>query len=456
MGFITYQKQYQIRTGLLEVKLKFEASEYGLDLSFDVIKDIELSYGYEDDNDLLVFYPNLCSFTFDDFDKQNYLFLKLSLSQYQSSLPAEQFNYGGVEVRLNGVLKFKGTIDPLSLRYSSKYKSVSFDAVDLIMPLKDIAVNRDTIYINPYTNEPLADNLAVPLNYPIYGIFRQVWGNDMSAYVYDVNSVDIPGLYGIFLKHDWLFKGERIFPYSSIIKDWSSPEGFISTCFHFDSMGVFSNDRPCPSCYDFLRLMALQFGAIIGVADYGKVYFYKRFGLHNVPPIDLSSQYLKIDRGIWHDIVRGVVVRNHWNGERSYEFGEIERNGNGEYLYKNRVIELDTYVGSFGDPAGGGSNGTCIYIPPDYAVFGKVWDPQFGGEAYAAHAYQLVARWYQQNRRALKELIELELTGIDYSMAKIYSVLPHGFSEGHRVKFRPMTMSKNLMKNTTKMAGLEI
>jgi hypothetical protein len=204
-----------------------------------------------------------------------------------------------------------------------------------------------------------------------------------------------------------------------------------------------------------IRILALQFGAIIGVEDVNKIYFIKRFGLNRNACEDVTDNRLKLEKSLHLNPIRGVQITNDWNGVRTFDYGDIEKIASGELKYPDKVLQLNTYIGSYRN---GPSQGTCIEIYDQvrqYPVWGICWDPAFGGEGSAMAIHELVGKWTRENRKTAKERVEIELIGINYSMAKTYVVSPD--SEGiNKVYFRPMQMSKNLMKDKTKITGLEI
>jgi hypothetical protein len=136
---------------------------------------------------------------------------------------------------------------------------------------------------------------------------------------------------------------------------------------NLDSTNMFGNNRPCRTWIDYIKLLALQFGAIIGVMDYGKVYFVKRFAQQTQNPIEVGNKILKESFVFKQHLsaLRGVVINNHWNGERTFEYGEVERTSNGDYVYENRVKTIDTFIGSYQEGGGSGTSiYTLIYYPP--------------------------------------------------------------------------------------------
>lgn len=457
--FMNVTRQYQIRSGLLLIKLAlwWDDNYQSPSVTMDVIKDIELNYGYEDQEDLLTFYPNTVKFTFDDIDKRNYFALKNSLSNYNNTLPQHKSIYGGVEIYLNNTRKFSGFIDPLTLDWKEYDRTVVFEAICYTSQLKDITVDRNN-YINT-DGAAIGENNNVSMLLILYGIYKQVW-SDFEWNLYDVSAIDYIEK-GVFCKHDWNLHGQAVFPAADAYADWSQvyagggKEGIFGTFMNYDSTRFFGANRVCNSYADMIRILALQFGAIIGVEDVNKVYFMKRFGLNRNACEDVTDSRLKLEKSLHLNPIRGVQITNDWNGVRTFDYGDIEKIASGELKYPDKVLQLNTYIGSYRN---GPSQGTCIEIYDQvrqYPVWGICWDPAFGGEGSAMAIHELVGKWTRENRKTAKERVEIELIGINYSMAKTYVVSPD--SEGiNKVYFRPMQMSKNLMKDKTKITGLEI
>lgn len=456
--FVEIDRQYQIRPGMLRIHLMLFIPEGNLPrITMDVIKDIELNYGYEDQDDLLTFYPNTVKLTFDDIDKCNYFALKNSLSNYNNTLPQNKSIYGGVEIYLNETRKFSGFIDPLTLDWKEYDRTVVFEAICYTSQLKDITVDRNNYIIRNVNgaDEIVGMNYYASMLAILYGVYKQVW-SDFEPWLYPTSVIDY-SIKGIFCKHDWNLIGRGIYPAVTAYANWADVQDIAYTLMHYDSTRFFGTNRICNSYADMIRILALQFGAIIGVEDVNKVYFIKRFGLNRNDCIDISDNRIKLEKSLHLNPLRGVQVTNDWQGIRTFDYGDIERTSSGELKYPEKVHQLNTYIGSYQDP---GYSGTCIeiydpvsgrYLP----VFGNTWDPEFGNEGSACHMYELVGKWTHENRRTSKEKVEVELIGTNYSMAKTYVISPD--SEGlNKVYFRPMQMSKNLMKDKTKITGLEI
>jgi hypothetical protein len=397
-----FTRQYNTPSGLVEIKITYQPG-VSAQLDFDVVEDIELGYGYEDE-DQLTFYPNTCRIVFDDFKKTNYDILKLSLGTYANTLPENKMTYGGVEIKLNGATKFKGYIDELTLNYDEEKLETSFEALDLTMQLRDMNVDRDKIIW--YDDTRILDSVITPMQLMWYGIYKQIW-QDFSWQVYDTSFINTIGLHGTFIKHDWIFKGIGIYPASEAIKNWNNPQDFNDTGVLIDSTEMFSQNRPCRTWADYIKLIALHYGAIIGTMDYGKVYFIKRFGHQTINPIDVSDKIIdkEFTKKTHLKVLRGTVIKNHWQGERLFEYGNVERTSNGDFKYEDKIKTIDTYITSYNE---GNFSGTAIFTW-DYPnnrwipVFHGVKDPNLGSEAHIA---MILANWQRENRIKSKDIIE--------------------------------------------------
>jgi len=456
-----FRRTYSIPTGELEIIITYDATYTPLRLDMDVLEDIELEYGYEDE-DQLTFYPNILRLKFDDFKKQNFDVLKLSVGAYNNTLPENHMNYGGVEIRLNGHTKFKGYIDELSLKYDEKDLTVEFDVLDKMHILRNTTVNRDWI-IHPYTNERLPNSGAYTLPLWLFGIFRKVYPEYQYG-AYPAEMVNVPGLYSLFVRHDWLYHGDDLININNQqvrrqrTVRWDHA-GMFDVGFIFDSTPLWGQDRPYRTWAEWLRGMAINFGAIIGVADYGKVYFMKRFAPHNPTLIDISDNVIdfNFNKQMHLPVLRGAVATNRNQGiENRYEFGEIERSQpSGDYQYPERVKEIRTYLPQYRT-----SNQSFTGILVRYEEGGHTYglacwsqrDEQINQSGLAA---QLVGKWQRDTRIAPKDKVEVELDGIDYDMVSIYQITPPNTSN-LAVNFRAMTMKKSLLKNKTNIVGIEI
>jgi hypothetical protein len=457
-----FTRQYETASGLVEVIITYDRTYTPYFLDFDVVEDIELSYGYEDE-DQLTFYPNVVRVVFDDFKKQNYDVLKLSVGAYANTLPENKMSFGGLEIKLNGSRKFKGYIDELSLEYDEEKLQTSFEALCLSHQLKNMNVDRDKII--GYDNNRLPDNQIeiVPVSW--YGVYKQIWP-EFGSNNYDASQISIPGLYGTFFKHDWVFNGDDVVQttcdgqkHLTATRSWANLNHVNTQIgFRVDSM-PFGPNRPYRTWADYLKILALQFGATIGVMDYGKVYFTKRFGHVNLNPTDVSNKVIGnyFSKSIYLPVLRGVEVTNHWNGERTFSYGEIERTSNGEYKYEDKIKSFDTYVGSYIQNNG---SGTTIYVVSDlyvpcnnYYLLG-VWNVKDLQLNTDGQLFELVAKWQRDNRMVPKDKVECKLYGIDYDMVSIYKITPP--YTGLSVNFRPMTMKKSLMNNETEISGIEV
>lgn len=476
MNQALFTRLYNIPSGALTVKINYFKDDTAAALNFDVMEDIELEYGYEDE-DQLTFYPNKCKLVFGDRIRTNFQVLQKSTGGFDYTTPENKMSYGGVELILDGVTKFKGYIDELSLEYNGYDFTTSFEVLDLTVQLRNMSVDRNQIIdekgnminINGYPgNFP---GMILPLWW--YGPFKEIWSdfpccwnNSNPANIYSVDSINSPGLLGNFIRHDWIFHGHDVEPVEDQYRYWSTINDFCLTFFDLDTSGLFDENRPCRNWIDYLKLIATCFGAIIGVMDYGKVYFIKRFGNNNPNPIDISGQVLDNDLLItgYLPAMRGSVVNNHINGyDFSVDRGVVERINDTEYKFIDKVKVLDTYISSYMHrDIGGGNfeNYTDIYV---YINSGQhnfhlpvwsVWDPALGGEGTAGQIYEILATWQSQVRSKIKNKIEFDAAGINYDMVSIYSVTSP--QTNITINFRCMTLKKSLIKNQSHIVGIEI
>ena len=70
-------------------------------------------------------------FVFGDRIRTNFQVLQKSTGGFDYTTPENKMSYGGVELILDGVTKFKGYIDELSLEYNGYDFTTSFEVLDL-------------------------------------------------------------------------------------------------------------------------------------------------------------------------------------------------------------------------------------------------------------------------------------------------------------------------------------
>lgn len=434
-------RQYRIAAGILLMKIGYYAHAEEDVLEIDIIEDVDLKYGYEDD-DQLTFYPNRMELVAKDPSRKNFDILELSIGEYENTIPGNKFSYAGIEIWLDNVLRFKGYIDDETLAYEEENRVIRFEAVDHCVALNETKVDRSLL--------ALEENGLIRLTQLIHAIYAQVWP-DFSTGISPVEDIGNPLFTGIFFKHDWFFRGYNTLSVWKT-RDWSNLQDFLQTYFIIDSMQLWGPDRPADTWGELLKLIALQFGAVIGTMDYHKVYFVKRF-LTDVSSAENITYKIIGDfyKNLHLPAIRGVKVFNYWNDTQTYEFGNIELTENGEYKYPSRVAELKTYVGSEGSLGGGGTSIFADYST-SYPVYNTVWDPAFGSIATSGHCFQIVGRWYRNIRVRPKSKIDCELKGIDYYLTHFYSLtLPGNLSQ----VYRPMELTKQLTRLKTKFTGIQ-
>ncbi len=430
--FTFWEKSYSIACGELKIRIDYDLtySEYPLD--FDVLELSKLKYGYEDD-DALTFYPNSLTLKFDDFEKKYYDVLKLSLGEYDNNFPLNFSKYGGVILTLNSVAKFKGYIDPLTLSYDDESRTVEFECIDISKALRDMSVEN-----------VLDGNNLRNLPYLVYRIYLKVFP-ELEPYIYSSSS--FPN--GIYFKHDWQFTGYRTLS-DYITRDWAVHNDVVRTYFDFDSAGLFSENRPADTYADLLKLLALQFGMVIGTSDLNKIYMAKRFALNNNNFENLDLKLIGTYKKYLHlPSLVGVRVKNTWGNEsRIFSYGSVETvNSRGDLKYKNIVKDFDTYIASYADLSGGGS---AIYVESNYPVFTDIRDPALN---QADHIALLIAKWTYLTRIRPKDKIECEASGIDYVLYKFYEITNPG---NPTLRFRPMEIEIDLLEDKSSLVGVEV
>lgn len=428
--FTFWEKTYSVAAGEVKIRIDYDLTYSAYNLNFDVIDMGKLSYGYEDD-DQLTFYPNTMKLSFDDSEKKYYDVLKLSLGEYQNSYPENFLKYGGVTLWLNGQVKFKGYIDQLTLQYDNDNRTTEFECIDVTRALRDMSV--ENVFGNDnYHNLP----------YLIYKIYKKVYP-DLSDFIYSDQNFEN----GIYFKHDWRFEGRRTLS-DIIIRDWSNNADVVQTYFNFSSTGIFGDSRPADTYADLIKLMALQFGMVIGSVDYNKIYMVKRFSLINNNFINLDAKLINSYKRYLHlPALVGARNKNTWNGTRIYTAGFVETvNSQGDLKYKNLVKEFDTSIGSYGNQSEGG---TAIITAAGYNVFNGVRDPSL---VFDGHIGETICQWVHRTRIRPKDKIECELYGIDYNMSSFYEITSPG---NPTLRFRPMTIEVDLLNDMSQMTGIE-
>lgn len=444
MAFKIFEREYQLRTNLFKVRIDYwadESSPFGEDknLDFDVINTADFVQGY-DDEDNLVFYPNKIKLIFDDLSKRNFNILKESLSQPEADLiPINKVIYGGVRIWVNGENIFYGYIDSQTFHYVESERELEFEAIDRTTGLKDIAVTR-------MTEEGYWANIGEI----VHKCYAQVMP-ELSSVVYGHSNFTN----GLYIKHDWIFTGHHLASGSDIVRNWNNADSydFLNTRFNFDSTGIYGENRYAKTLSDLLRIIALQFGMIIGNATPTKIYMVKRFaGINFTPEVIDDKIQLDFERAIHLKPLAGVRNKNTWNGERWYSSGIVETiDGNitGELKYPQSVKDIQTYIGSYLGAAG---SGTAIRTAPEYPVFEGVQDLNISINKRLIP--QILCDWEYKNRKFGRERFSATLDGTDYSLDKIYRIHSLGIMN-RRINYRPIKIAKDYVKNDTKMIGVE-
>lgn len=430
---LTYwEKTYNVTSGQIKLRIDYDKTYTSYDLDFDIISLGKLKYGYEDD-DALTFYPNSFSLGFDDPERRNYDVLKLSLGEYNNNFPEGFLQYGGITLWLNNVIKFRGYIDQLTFEYNEDNRTLEFECIDVTRALRDMSVE------NVFPNE---NSYTFP--YLIYLIYKKVFP-DLEPLIYSNTNF----LNGIYFRHDWIFTGYRTLS-DYIIRDWSNVSDAAQTYFNFSSFGLFGSDRPADTFADLLKLMALQFGMVIGSSDYNKVFMAKRFSLTSNNFTNVDSKLIGSYKKYLHlPAIVGSRNKNTWGNEiRTYTAGLVETvNSNGDLKYKNLVKEFQTYIGSYGNLSNGG---TSIYTANGYAVFNGVRDPSL---SFDGHIAETICQWMYQTRIRPKDKIECILDGINYNLFDSYELTNPGNPTLH---FRAMTIEADIIDSISNLTGVEL
>ena len=440
---LTWTKTYNTQAGDIYFKITYDQTWTSNTLDFDVIKELKFNYGYEDD-DALTFYPNSVKLSFTDYNKKNYDILKLSIGEYANTFPANYETYSGVEIWRNNNLKFKGYIDPLTLEYKDKERVVSFEAVDRSRALKDISVE-------------LLDNMTCSLGELLHQIYKKVFPS-LSNNVYDTKTFTN----GMYLNHDWVFKGSDPLTLNTKTKTWATVSEFNQVFIQWNNgTNLWGADRPAATYKDLIKLLALQFGMSIGTLDYNKVYMIKRFNLANTNPTNVNNVLIgDYTRTLHLNVLQGVRNSNYFTtigGSRViYTAGSIEViNAELELRYPGLVKEFNTYIGQSGNVWNQTNiyiyeGGVAYYVHTYPATELGVYDPVID---YRGDISDVICQWIYQSRIRPKDRIECNLRGIDYNLIDFYSLT----SDNHpTVTFRPMEMTKDYLENETSISGIEV
>lgn len=434
--FTFWEKTYNIAAGQVKIRIDYDLTHSVFDLNFDVIDIGKLKYGFEDD-DALTFYPNTLELTFEDAERKYYDVLKFSLGEFGNNYPLNYLKYGGVTLWLNGKIKFKGYIDPLTLEYIDDNRTTSFECIDVSKALRDMSV--ENVFGDDYQHN---------LGYLISAIYKKIYP-ELSYLVYDHPNFSN----GLYFKHDWRFTGYRTGT-DHITRDWSNISDFILTKFYFSSFGFWGENRPADTYADLIKLLALQFGLIIGTTDYNKVFAVKRFSPYTSSFINLDANLKNNFKKYIHlPQIAGVRNTNTWTylptvQRRIYTAGFVETiNSQGDLRYKNIVKEIATSIASDTTLLG---SFTAISVQENYPVYSDIYDPALN---IRNHIAQLISYWTYLTRIRPKDKIECELYGIDYAMFNFYEITNPG---NPTLRFRPMTIEIDLLNNKTNMSGVEI
>jgi hypothetical protein len=471
--FHTYNRTFYLASGNAELTINYGTDEYqSATLDFEVINIAELSYGFEDD-DQLTFYPNVLTITCDDYNTYNFNVLKYA-TQLRPPLtkPGEIYlhnnwpetntkdldKYYGVELKLNGRLLFKGYIDRNKIEYNYKTGELTFDCIDYTALLHQVNYKLDY-----YQNKDPA-NWYSPIDY-VASVFRLIYPDlpDLTAPSnmpitnnanYFANTMDL----GFYFRHNWLFKCGNPPPY---IRSWNldiDPTGWYYVAFYMPTIKSQSNNLA-----QDIRQLAHELGCVIGSDVYNKIWFYKRF--MTLAELQASNPHLLTnDVVINYDrymhlpqlrAVRNITKRSrliHIIGEGNYP--KVAPEPDSQAAYSQYQLDIQTSL----EPAlgGGGTSGRSTFRDKQNIEGGHISngiiDPSLPSDD-AYDAYKIIANWYYYSRNRNRDRIELELWGVDYWMHIIYL---YWFNNHHYAYMRPMTIKKDLVNNKTAMTGIEI
>jgi len=438
-------KTYNVPTGTMTFQFDYD-NQYR-ELDFDVIKVAKFKYGYEDD-DALTFYPNSVTMEFDDPYRFNYEVLKLSIGQFNNTFPENYGDYSGVSIWHNRALKFKGYINPLTLEYKDSDRTVSFEVVDRSRGLNDMSLELP----DGWTGQAMYG-----LGELVHEIYKKVFP-DLDGTIYTSRTFTN----GIYVNHDWTFKGKDLFSSATASKDWSVADEFNQVAISWNYYtNLWGADRPASTYRDMIKLLALQFGMTIGALDYNKIYLVKRFNVANTSPTNINDILVEGYKRTLHlNVMHGVRITNHWHaiggGERTFTAGTVETiNSEGELRYPNLVKQFDTYIGQYDAPwvqsniyvlDGGVKYMVYTYAGTDLGVY----DPVLG---YRGHISNVICNWTYQSRLKPKDRIECELYGTDFELIDFLTITDPIYPS---IIFRPMTLEKDYLGNKTSLTGIEV
>ena len=440
-----FSREYPIASGLLRIEITYLQTGYGaLDLPCMNIAEIE--YGYEDD-DLLTFFPPVIKFDFSDLEKKNY---KILQKTFDLTPPYKPENAHYVKLFLDNGEIFRGKIDKESMHYDEKNRTLSFEAVDPCVDLKNF---------NCPVYSMVGGNPAHYGDIPsiIAESFSKVYPNTHSGLTSNPAKHESGTTHydGIYFQHDWKFKAKDIHGATLAEADFANVDGPPYSVKLFRN--VFQSQQMTYA--DMIKFIAWEFGMIIGVSGYGKVFAIKRFTKNFNNKLPINEFVISFTKDLHLKNVKGVINHINQPGVNKISVGTFETVDGGAPKNKDEVLEIQSMMPTYFE----GSNdtgGPTMFIQngssePRRTLFvnnGGVRDDElpFADNQYIGIA-DLLAYWTLESRTKTKSKYEFELRGIKFWMHRIYK-----FTEnGTEVLIRPMVIKKNLLKNTTTLIGLE-
>jgi hypothetical protein len=497
-----YSKSYIIATGNLKFNFIYDYTASGGGWAdFDILNIGELSYGYDNENNIdLAIYPTNIDITIDDLEGNNYRCFKNFIEHYSLTYP---YNFESVfilEIYHNERRIFKGILDELDSDKDTWELTLSF--VDGINKLKDISianpavldklfsrgiisrVRKNGIAVYGFSHvrfygtsfetadwvvkgmetgdkdsnfkstvvelfKLLNDNANVEFN--IEYLFKDNIGSPAGT----IDNVKIRRILSHLLgRYIVIYKDEEIhnIGYLPGYPEYSKPEYFeliyedsSYRVFYHNFNGVIDGSgyvfRPgvgAVSIGEMLKIIAKNLFSYFGFKDSGEVFLRHRRFTSNTT---LLTNIISMNKALSVDKIQGVKIEDYYTNNYGTDGSDYGTEGLRTVNYK---IPLNTF------PTANSFESRMLYWDGSHerAVI-YFTDRQIG---FTDIPQEVISRAEWEAHKNFRDKYEFELEGIDYEFDQTYSV----DYLNYKGKFRPVELSKNLLNNRSTMKAIQI
>ena len=453
MNYKYWNKIYNLPHGSMRFSFKYLADVLGdFKFNLEVVEMGEVESGYEDD-DLLTFSPSVMRVGFIDYERYNYEYMKQVLGQYPfyEVQDVTNFEFYWTPKGESERIEFAGYIDKNSLNYDADRKIFSFDVISFAKMLKDITVS------------DLLDTQWESFIYVLSRIYEKVYPNftNEAQVTNDINIFKQGYFKGIFLKHNWIYRGQF-----GATQNFGDPSNYNKIAFLWKGMywkcGQNADEFPFDTWADALKQMCVDFAVTIGTEQPNKVYCVKRFVKASsvvAEAIDITDRIVGgYSKELWLKNIICTVNNNYATGWR-VTYGYDRQNPNRPNIPANKEThyEINTRFGCYQNI----NNLSYATVRVRSNVVNSGWEDVYSGctdtdimQSNQAYLFQhLVCALYQASREIPHDKYEFLFYGLNYSMADYYKHHPSGTP---LKVLRPLVLKKNYITNRTQVTALEI